>query len=70
MKEETSEALVRTSVLVIGTATAWGLQEWSLITAIAAAGVTAAYGIVNLFFLLRKWYKLEKASWSSDVKTD
>jgi hypothetical protein len=70
MKQETTEAITRTSVLAAGTFTAWELQHWSMVMAIIAAGVTALYGLVNLFFLIRKWYKLEQAGWNKSVKTD
>lgn len=65
MKQDTADAVGRTAILVGGAAAAWGLQEWSLVMAIAAGAVTALYGIINLAFLIRKWYRLEKSGWHS-----
>lgn len=70
MKQETSEALIRTSFMAGGAATAWSLQDWSHIVAITVGLVTIMYGLVNLVFLVRKWYKLEQSGWRKPRLTD
>lgn len=70
MKQETYDAGAKTVLMTTGAATAWSLQDWSHIVAISVGIVTIVYGVFNLFFLLRKWYKLEQTGWKKPPLTD
>lgn len=65
MKQETVDVAVRSTILAMGTTTAWTLQDFSHLAAIIAALCTAGYALVSLFFVIRKWYRLEKHNWHS-----
>lgn len=63
MKQETADVAIRSGILAMGTGTAWTLQDFSHLAAIIAAMCTAGYALVSLFFVVRKWYRLEKSGW-------
>jgi hypothetical protein len=65
MKQETTEAAVKGSVAIVGTATSWSLQEINTVVALFVGVATFFYVMTQLFFLLRKWYRLEKSGWKS-----
>lgn len=65
MRQETTDALAKGSVAVVGTATTWSLTDINTIVALFVGVATFFYVSTNLFFLLRKWYKLEKSGWKS-----
>jgi hypothetical protein len=65
MKQETTDALVRGTAGVAGTATTWSLQDSNAVVALFVGVATFIYIVVQLFFILRKWYKLEKSGWKS-----
>ena len=65
MKQETTEALVRGGAGVAGTATTWSLQDSNAVVALFVGVATFIYILVQLFFLLRKWYRLEKSGWKT-----
>jgi hypothetical protein len=65
MKQETVDVAIRSGILAMGTGTAWTLQDFSHLAAIIAAMCTAGYALVSLFFVIRKWYRLEKSGWRS-----
>ncbi len=65
MKQETTDAVVRAGAGVAGTATTWSLQDSNAVVALFVGVATFIYIVVQLFFLLRKWYKLEKSNWKS-----
>lgn len=65
MRQETTDALAKGSVAVVGTATTWSLSDINAVVALFVGVATFFYVSTNLFFLLRKWYKLEKSGWHS-----
>jgi hypothetical protein len=65
MKQEVTDTAARGIILATGAAGAWTLQDFSHIAAILAAICTAGYALVSLFFVIRKWYRLEKSGWRS-----
>jgi hypothetical protein len=65
MKQETTDALVRGGAAVAGTTTTWTLQDSNAVVALFVGVATFIFIVVQLFFLLRKWYKLEKSGWKS-----
>lgn len=65
MKQDVTDTAVRSFILATGAAGAWTLQDFSHIAAIIAALCTAGYALVSLFFIVRKWYRLEKSNWHS-----
>ena len=53
----------KTSIVAIsGTGVTWWLQDVSLLTSATVGVVTVFYILAQLFFLLRKWYLLEKSA--------
>lgn len=68
MKQETGDMLIRTGIGAAGAATSWSLQDVNTVMAIAAGAVTTIYVLVNLAFLVRRWYKLEVSNWTMQHK--
>lgn len=62
MKVEATQQGEKALLAVAGAATTWGLSDISTLMAIFAGGATGLYVIVQLAFLLRKWWLLEKYS--------
>lgn len=60
MKSETSTEMLKAVPAVVGVTSAWSLQEASQATSIVVGTVTICYVIVQLFYLVRKWYVQEK----------
>lgn len=60
MKPETSNEMLKAVPAAIGATTTWSLQEASQATSIVVGTVTVCYVIVQLFYLVRKWYVQEK----------
>lgn len=65
MRQETTDAVAKGSVAVAGTATTWSLSDVNAVVALFVGVATFFYISAQLFFLLRKWYKLEKSGWKS-----
>ncbi len=65
MKQETSDALVRGGAGIAGTATTWSLQDSNAVVALCVGVVTFIYIVVQLFYLLRKWHRLEQTNWKT-----
>lgn len=65
MKQETLDLAQKGTLAVVGTAASWTLHEISALVAIIVGGATFVFIIVQLAFLLRKWYRLEKTNWGS-----
>jgi len=60
MKPETTTEVLKTLPAAAGMVSAWSLQEASQATSILVGTVTIFYVIVQLFYLVRKWYVQEK----------
>lgn len=60
MKSETSSEMLKAVPAVVGVTSTWSLHEASQATSIVVGGVTFLYVLVQLFYLVRKWYVQEK----------
>lgn len=69
VKNEIAEQAPKAVIAVVGATATLGLQEVSLILGICVAVATLCYVTVQLLFLLRRWWLLEKSekppSWDS-----
>lgn len=69
VKNDIAEQAPKAVIAVVGATATLGLQEVSLILGICVAVATLCYVTVQLLFLLRRWWLLEKAekppSWDS-----
>ena len=61
VKTDIAEQAPKTVLAVTGVVATLGLQDISLILGICVAAATLCYVTVQLLFLLRKWWLLEKA---------
>lgn len=68
MKTETSHEMLKAVPAAIGATTTWSLHEVSQATSIIVGTVTVCYVIVQLFYLVRKWYVQEKRHAASLAK--
>lgn len=65
MKQETVDFAQKGTLAVVGTGASWSLHEVSALVAIIVGGATFVFVMVQLAFLIRKWYHLEKTTWKS-----
>lgn len=69
MKTETAEQITKGALAISGVGLTWTLQDVSAVVAICVGIATTSYVLVQLFFLLRKWWLLERnaklPSWDS-----
>lgn len=59
MKPETTTEVLKTLPAAAGMVSTWSLHEASQATSIAVGLVTICYVLVQLFYLVRKWYVQE-----------
>lgn len=59
----------KAAIAVVGTGTSWGLQDYSTAASIAVAVAVFVYTVVQMAFLLRRWYRLEKTGWKNEKET-
>jgi hypothetical protein len=69
MKQEAKEAIEKGALGLLGTGATWTLQDVNAVIAALVGVATIAYISAQLFFLLRKWYILERRSWKSVMTT-
>ena len=60
MKHDTIEQVTRAAPAVVGTFVSWTMQEISQVVAIGVGVVTIIYVLVQLAYLVRKWWVQEK----------
>lgn len=59
MRQEVSAQAAKASVAVAGTGTAWGLHDINQVISIMVGTATLIYIIVQLAYLVRKWWVQE-----------
>lgn len=70
MKQDTIEQ-VRTAVpAVAGASLTLGLAEWSQLISLLVGLATLLFIVVQMAFLLRKWYIRERAGWWAINESD
>lgn len=60
MKHETIEQIVKAAPAVAGASVTWQLHEVNQVVALLVGLVTIAYVIVQLAYLVRKWWVQER----------
>jgi hypothetical protein len=70
MKQEVKEGIERGTLAVVGTGATLTINEINAIVGLFVGVVTFLYVTTQLFFLLRKWYRLEKVNWKPSIQTD
>lgn len=64
MKHDTKQAVENAVLAITGTVSTVALQNVSLFVSILVGLATLSFIGVQFFFLIRKWYLLEKNDWN------
>lgn len=71
MKQDTVEQMKIAVPAVAGTGLTWSLHEFSQVLTLAVGFATLLFIIIQMAFLLRKWYLREKHGWfNSSLEKD
>jgi hypothetical protein len=63
MKQDVRETAEKAIVAVGGATATWSLQDANVVLSLFVGLATFVFVVVQIFFLLRKWYMLEATGW-------